>query len=147
LQAEQAIEEGRRLYVGNMPYHATTKDVEKLFEDVLNGVQAINIAVDPMTGRNPSYCFVDFTTKEMAERVMDEYDGRDFMRRPLKVKPGVRSGNLTGRRGKLLRYPISCIFREKKSSLVLFLHGLGSLSLWHPHSTPRLSERAKIGRR
>jgi RNA recognition motif-containing protein len=144
LQAEQAIEEGRRLYVGNMPYHATTKDVEKLFEDVLNGVQAINIAVDPMTGRNPSYCFVDFTTKEMAERVMDEYDGRDFMRRPLKVKPGVRSGNLTGRRGKLLRYPISCIFREKKSTLVLFLHDLGSWSLWHPHSTPRLFERAKI---
>jgi RNA recognition motif-containing protein len=83
-----------------MPYQATTKDVEKLFEDVINGVQAINLAVDPMTGRNPSYCFVDFKTKEEAERVMQEYDGRDFMRRPLKVKPGVRSGTLTGRHGK-----------------------------------------------
>lgn len=142
MQAEQAIEEGRRLYVGNMPYQATTKDVEKLFEDVLNGVQAINIAVDPMTGRNPSYCFVDFTTREMAERVMDEYDGRDFMRRPLKVKPGVRSGNLTGRRGKLLRYPISCIF-EKISPLVLSLHGPWSLSLWHPDPIPSLVERAR----
>jgi RNA recognition motif-containing protein len=142
LQAEQAIEEGRRLYVGNMPYQATTKDVEKLFEDVLNSVQAINIAVDPMTGRNPSYCFVDFTTREMAERVMDEYDGRDFMRRPLKVKPGVRSGNLTGRRGKLLRYPISCIF-EKISPLVLSLHGPWSLSLWHPDPIPSLVERAR----
>jgi RNA recognition motif-containing protein len=142
LQAEQAIEEGRRLYVGNMPYQATTKDVEKLFEDVLNGVQAINIAVDPMTGRNPSYCFVDFTTREMAERVMDEYDGRDFMRRPLKVKPGVRSGNLTGRRGKLLQYPISCIF-EKISPLVLSLHGPWSLSLWHPDPIPSLVERAR----
>jgi len=30
----QAIEEGRRLYVGNMPYEATSKDVEKLLEDV-----------------------------------------------------------------------------------------------------------------
>jgi RNA recognition motif-containing protein len=99
IQAEQAIDEGRRLYVGNMPYQATTKDVEKLFEDVLAGVQAINIAVDPMTGRNPSYCFVDFKTKEMAEQVMEEYDGRDFQRRPLKVKPGIRSGTLT-RRGK-----------------------------------------------
>jgi RNA recognition motif-containing protein len=81
-----------------MPYQTTTKDVEKLFEDVLAGVQAINIAVDPMTGRNPSYCFVDFKTKEMAERVMEEYDGRDFQHRPLKVKPGVRTGTQTGRR-------------------------------------------------
>lgn len=81
-----------------MPYQATNKDVEKLFEDVLANVQAINISVDPMTGRNPSYCFVDFKTKETAEKVMEEFDGRDFMRRPLKVKPGVRSGTLTGRR-------------------------------------------------
>jgi len=48
------------------------------------------MSVDPMTGRNPSYCFVDFTSKELAERVMEEYDGRTFLRRPLKVKPGVK---------------------------------------------------------
>ncbi len=29
----QAIAEGRRLYVGNMPYMAKTRDVEALFED------------------------------------------------------------------------------------------------------------------
>jgi RNA recognition motif-containing protein len=80
-----------------MPYEATSKDVEKLLEDVAAGIQAINISVDPMTGRNPSYCFVDFKSKELAEQVMEVYDGRDFMRRPLKVKPGVRSGTGTGR--------------------------------------------------
>ena len=41
-----------------------------------------------MTGRNPSYCFVDFESKDLAERVMEEYNGLDFMRRPLKVKSG-----------------------------------------------------------
>lgn len=55
------------------------------------------MSVDPMTGRNPSYCFVDFTTKDLAERVMEEYDGREFLRRPLKVKPGVKSGTGKGR--------------------------------------------------
>lgn len=33
----QAIEEGRRLYVGNLPYMAKTEDVENLF--VRNGYQ------------------------------------------------------------------------------------------------------------
>ena len=33
LKTLQAIAEGRRLYVGNMPYIAKTKDVEMLFED------------------------------------------------------------------------------------------------------------------
>lgn len=46
------------------------------------------MSVDPMTGRNPSYCFVDLASKDLAEHVMEEYNGRDFMRRPLKVKPG-----------------------------------------------------------
>ena len=50
-----------------------------------------------MTGRNPSYCFVDFANKDLAERVMEEYNGREFMRRPLKVKPGVKSGAGKGR--------------------------------------------------
>jgi RNA recognition motif-containing protein len=96
-QAEQAIEEGRRVYVGNLPYEATVKDIEKLFKDVASEIQAINMSVDPMTGRNPSYCFVDFTSKELAQRVMQEYNGQDFLRRPLKVKPGVKSGTGTGR--------------------------------------------------
>ncbi|RFU31515.1 hypothetical protein B7463_g4821, partial [Scytalidium lignicola] len=96
-KAEQAIEEGRRLYVGNMTYEATVKDIEALFADVASGIQAINMSVDPMTGRNPSYCFIDFESKELAERVMAEYNGRDFMRRPLKVRPGVKSGTGTGR--------------------------------------------------
>ena len=96
-QAEQAIEEGRRVYVGNLPYEATVRDIETLFKGIKSEVQAINMSVDPMTGRNPSYCFVDFTTREFAEQVMQEYNGQDFLRRPLKVKPSVKSGTGSGR--------------------------------------------------
>jgi hypothetical protein len=31
-QAQQAMAEGRRLYVGNMPYMAKTEDVDTLFQ-------------------------------------------------------------------------------------------------------------------
>ena len=30
-RAQKAMEEGRRIYVGNLPYEALTGDVEKLF--------------------------------------------------------------------------------------------------------------------
>ncbi|KUJ13944.1 uncharacterized protein LY89DRAFT_621681 [Mollisia scopiformis] len=96
-KAEKAVEEGRRVYVGNLPYEATTKDIGTLFQHVVDGIEAINISVDPMTGRNPSYCFVDFTHSDLAREVMQEYDGYIFLGRPLKVKPGVKSGTGTGR--------------------------------------------------
>ncbi|KAK0130322.1 hypothetical protein ONS96_000843 [Cadophora gregata f. sp. sojae] len=96
-QVSQCIEEGRRLYVGNLPYEATIKDIETLFQDLAPGIEGINMSVDAMTGRNPSYCFVDFRTRELAEAVMQEYNGREFLRRALKVKPGVKSDRSTPR--------------------------------------------------
>lgn len=51
--------------------------------------ERIDISVDPFTGRNPSYCFVELTTKEQADRAMVELDGKDFQGRPVRVKPGV----------------------------------------------------------
>ncbi|KAJ5756940.1 uncharacterized protein N7511_007122 [Penicillium nucicola] len=85
----QAISDGRRLYVGNMPYTAKTEDVEALFIAAEFPIERIDIAIDPFTGRNPSYCFVDLQNKEHAERAMTELDGRDMMGRPVKIKPGV----------------------------------------------------------
>ena len=91
---DKAIEEGRRLYVGNLPYDTTVKDIENLFQDV-DGIEAINMSIDPMTGRNPSYCFVDLVTKDLAEGIMEMYNGRLFRERALRVKPGVKSGTLS----------------------------------------------------
>ncbi|KAJ5787010.1 Nucleotide-binding alpha-beta plait [Penicillium paradoxum] len=85
----QAINDGRRLYVGNMPYTAKTEDVEALFIAAKFPIERIDIAIDPFTGRNPSYCFVDLQNKEDAERAMTELDGRDMLGRPVKIKPGV----------------------------------------------------------
>jgi RNA recognition motif-containing protein len=51
--------------------------------------ERIDIAIDPFTGRNPSYCFVDLESKEVAEKAMNELDGRDMLGRPVKIKPGV----------------------------------------------------------
>ncbi|KAL2811672.1 hypothetical protein BJX63DRAFT_398458 [Aspergillus granulosus] len=85
----QAISEGRRLYVGNMPYTAKMEDVQALFNKGGFETSRIDISIDPFSGRNPSYCFVDLETKELAERAMAELDGSDLLGRPVKIKPGV----------------------------------------------------------
>ncbi|KAL3471834.1 hypothetical protein BJX99DRAFT_236656 [Aspergillus californicus] len=84
-----AITEGRRLYVGNMPYTAKMEDVQALFNAGGFEVSRIDIAIDSFSGRNPSYCFVDLETKELCERAMAELDGGDLLGRPVKIKPGV----------------------------------------------------------
>ncbi|TVY44041.1 Multiple RNA-binding domain-containing protein [Lachnellula subtilissima] len=89
-EAGQAIDQGRRLYVGNLPYEAKLDDIRALFADIPDVIQDISMSVDLMTGRNPSYCFVDFTSKESAAEAMKNYNRKTFMRRPLKVKPGVK---------------------------------------------------------
>lgn len=90
----QAIAEGRRLYIGNMPYIAKTNDVEILFAEGNYQLEHINMSIDPYSGRNPSYCFVELATKEQADRAMLELNGKECLGRPVKVGPGVaRSRN------------------------------------------------------
>ena len=48
---------------------------------------------------NPSYCFVELDTKEEADRAMAELNDRDFMRRPLKIKPCTPKKPNNGRNG------------------------------------------------
>lgn len=50
-----------------------------------------------MTGRNPSYCFVDFVSTDLANQVMQQLDSQTFLGRALRVKPGVKSGTGGGR--------------------------------------------------
>ncbi|KAK2861389.1 hypothetical protein FQN49_004249 [Arthroderma sp. PD_2] len=100
-----AIVEGRRLYVGSMPYMAKKEDVVELFQgskdliqDGKDGsqgesspykIERIDISIDPFTGRNPSYCFVDLETADQAQRAMAELNGRPMLGRPVKINPGV----------------------------------------------------------
>lgn len=81
---------GCRLYVGNLLYTASREDVEGLF--VSNGfaISGISMSIDPFTGRNPSYAFVDFETPEEANRAMDNVNGLELLGREVRVSPGVR---------------------------------------------------------
>ncbi|KAF2815801.1 RNA-binding domain-containing protein [Mytilinidion resinicola] len=83
----QAIADGRRIYVGNLLYHAKTEDVEALFGDGDYTIDRIVMSLDPFTGRNPSYCFVELANKEQADWAMERLNGRKLLGRPVKIKP------------------------------------------------------------
>ncbi len=52
--------------------------------------QNIHISIDPVSARNPGYCFVDFTDRETAERALTELNatinGRDLKVGPCEPK-------------------------------------------------------------
>ncbi|KAF7984797.1 hypothetical protein HWV62_11800 [Athelia sp. TMB] len=80
---------GARLYVGNLVYKAQEEDIEKLFSENGFSIAKIDMSIDPFTGRNPSYCFVDLETAEDASRAMAELNGKEILGRVAKIKPGV----------------------------------------------------------
>ncbi|KAK6073221.1 RNA recognition domain-containing protein [Seiridium cupressi] len=90
-----AIMEGRRIYLGNLLYSTTPKDVEEFL--VNNGFPSfvkVHISVDPFSGRNPGYCFVVFAEKETADEVMEKLEGVLMFDRPVKCRPCQPKGNM-----------------------------------------------------
>ncbi|KAK4609327.1 hypothetical protein CLAFUW4_14657 [Fulvia fulva] len=91
-------EESPRLYVGNLPYVAQKHDIERLFEDNNINIESptllfadhslskkIDMSIDPFTGRNPSYCFVDFHDHETAQQVLNTMQGLNVRGRPIRI--------------------------------------------------------------
>ncbi|EME38616.1 hypothetical protein DOTSEDRAFT_75395 [Dothistroma septosporum NZE10] len=78
-------ENSPRMYVGNLPYVAQKHDIEQLFDHNNITIKKIDMSIDPFTGRNPSYCFVDFYDHETAERAMITMQGQNIRGRPIKI--------------------------------------------------------------
>ncbi|KAI6794910.1 hypothetical protein KC363_g4559 [Hortaea werneckii] len=76
---------GLRLYVGSLPYAAQKMEIEQLFADVDLSIKRVDISIDPFTGRNPGYCFVDFYTIDDAERALESLHGKRVRGRPIKI--------------------------------------------------------------
>ncbi|KAI8254784.1 hypothetical protein K4K56_008237 [Colletotrichum sp. SAR 10_98] len=82
-----ALLEGRRIYLGNLLYVVRPVEIEDTLKD--NGFgnfEKIVISVDPVNGRNPGYCFVDFVERADAERALSSLCV-DIRGRPVKVGP------------------------------------------------------------
>lgn len=79
-----------RLYVGNLPYAAQPSEVQALFDTSNIPIQNIVMSIDPFTGRNPSYCFVDFHNLADATQALQTLQGRLLRGRPIKLNLATR---------------------------------------------------------
>ncbi|KAI6376572.1 hypothetical protein MCOR25_002782 [Pyricularia grisea] len=91
-----ALLEGRRIYLGNLLYVVQPVEVEDaLVKNGFGTYQDIHISVDPVTARNPGYCFVDFPDRATAERALTSLHA-SIRGRPLKVGPCEPKQNARG---------------------------------------------------
>ncbi|KJZ71041.1 hypothetical protein HIM_09568 [Hirsutella minnesotensis 3608] len=82
-----ALSAGRRIYLGNLLYEVKPSDIEEVLADKgFGNFEHIHISIDPVSGRNPGYCFVDFADRETAERALSSLSAT-IAGRLLKVGP------------------------------------------------------------
>ncbi|CAK7269795.1 hypothetical protein SEPCBS119000_003753 [Sporothrix epigloea] len=103
-EQSEAIAEGRRIYLGNLLYATKPNEIEQALEEhgFGNYIQ-IHVSVDPVSGCNPGYCFVDFADRETAENALNSLvatvRGRTLKVGPCQPKqPGQRRENNGGSR-------------------------------------------------
>lgn len=84
-----------KLYVGNLPFKTSTQDLEQLFGQV-GTVESSNIIEDRETGRSRGFGFVEMSSKEEGERAIEEFNGKEFDGRELKVNEAKPQENRSG---------------------------------------------------
>lgn len=73
-----------RLYVGNLPYHATEELITQHFA-TSGEVKAVNLMIDRMSGQSRGFCFVEMASPDAAQKAIADLNGKDLAGRSLRV--------------------------------------------------------------
>ena len=74
----------KKLYVGNLSFQVTDKDLEGLFSQHGN-VTSASVITDRMTGRSRGFGFVEMENDNEADAAIDALNEQDHEGRPLTV--------------------------------------------------------------
>jgi len=74
----------KRLFVGSLPYDATTSQLEELFSQA-GKVESVNVITDRYTGRGKGFGFVEMATEEEAQKAIKMLNGHDLNGRTIVV--------------------------------------------------------------
>lgn len=75
---------GKKLYVGNLSYDASSSDLEQLFSQH-GTVLSAEVIADRMTGRSKGFGFVEMDTEEQAQAAIAAMNGQEYGGRALTV--------------------------------------------------------------
>jgi nucleolin len=79
-----AAEPSSTLFVGNLAYDITDKELNALFRPLRN-IRDVRVAIDRRTGQPRGFAHADFTDPESAAEAKAHLDGKDIRGRSLKV--------------------------------------------------------------
>ena len=74
----------KRIYVGNLPFSASSDDVQNLFAEY-GSVTEVHLVTDRQTGQPRGFGFVEMSDDEAADKAIGELNDKDFQGRNLKV--------------------------------------------------------------
>ena len=74
----------KKLYVGNLPYQATTDSLRTHFSQAGTVVDAV-VIMDKRTNRSKGFGFVEFEKDEEASKAIEMFNQKDFEGRALVV--------------------------------------------------------------
>ncbi|CAN6616620.1 hypothetical protein TRVA0_006S03158 [Trichomonascus vanleenenianus] len=87
----KSAEEGKRVYIGNIPYKARREDISSLFE----GFEVLQVTIprSRVTKKNgesflkkAGFAFAELPSKEEAERAVEQLNGKSLLEREVSVK-------------------------------------------------------------
>ena len=88
---------GKKLYVGNLGFDVTDKDLEGVFAQV--GVcESVAVVTDKFSGQSRGFGFVEMSSEAEAQNAIKQLDGQELKGRALKVNEA-RAREDGGRRG------------------------------------------------
>ena len=75
---------GKKLYVGNLAFSVTDKDLSGLFAGA-GTCESAAVIMDRNTGQSRGFGFVEMSSPAEAQKAIQQFDGQDFKGRALKV--------------------------------------------------------------
>ena len=75
---------GKKLYVGNLGFDVTDKDLETVFAQA--GVcESVAVITDKFSGQSRGFGFVEMSSNAEAQKAIEQFNGHDLKGRALKV--------------------------------------------------------------
>ena len=81
---DAATENGKKLFIGNLPYTVTSEDLEAAFAEA-GTVTSAQIVTDRETGRPRGFGFVEMESDEMAQAAIEMWNEKDLKGRTIFV--------------------------------------------------------------
>src|SRR6266481_6327993 len=91
-----------KLYVGNLSFQTSSDDLNSLFAQA-GTVESAAVVEDRETGRSRGFGFVEMSSKEEAQKAIEQFNGKEINGRNLNVneaKPREDRGNRGGGGGR-----------------------------------------------